>query len=230
LIVEVPRSGSAAGIRLEIHPRSEKYYWLGTHEPQVLKEIATRLRPGATYWDVGSHIGYTVAVAARLVGPSGRVVAFEPNPENIRRLRRTIQLNGLGNVTVRDVALSDRVGESRLFLSRSSLMGSLLPGPSGTPTVPVQTSTIDEELKTMPIPDLVKIDVEGGENAVLAGATHLLRDHRPALIVEVLTPGWRREVEGRLGGYRTSMLDDTNMLALPVPSEVSAGQERSVPT
>jgi FkbM family methyltransferase len=227
-VVEV-RSGLATGTRLEILPRSEKYYWLGTYEPRVLKEIATRLRPGATYWDVGSHVGYMVAVASRLVGPTGTVVAFEPNPENVRRLRRTIELNDLRNVTVRDVALSDRVGQSWFFLSGSSLMGSLLPGPSGTPTVPVLTSTIDEELKSMPIPDLVKIDVEGGENAVLAGATRLLEGHKPALIVEVLTPECRREVEGRLAGYRTSMLDDTNMLAVPVPTEPAVGQAPWVP-
>ena len=71
----------------------------------------------------------------------------------------------------------------------------------------------------MPIPDLVKIDVEGSENAVLAGATRLLEDHRPELIVEVLTPERRREVERRLVGYRMSMLDNRNMLASPTPRE-----------
>ena len=220
-VVEV-RSGLAAGIRLEILPRSEKYYWLGTYEPQVLHEIATRLRPGATYWDVGSHVGYMVAVASRLVGPTGTVVAFEPNPENVRRLRRTIELNDLRNVTVRDVALSDCVGQSQFFLSDSSSMGSLLSGPFGTPTVPVRTSTVDEELKTVAVPDLVKIDVEGSEDAVLEGAAKLLRDRRPELIVEVLTPERRREVERRLVGYRTSMLDRTNMLAMSSPFEAAA--------
>ncbi len=215
-VVEV-RSGRAAGIRLEILPRSEKYYWLGTYEPEVLGEIETRLHTGATYWDVGSHIGYMVAVASRLVGPTGTVVAFEPNPENLRRLRRTIELNDLRNVTVRDVALSDRVGESEFFLSGSSSTGSLLPGQSGTPTVRVRTSTIDEELKTVAVPDLVKIDVEGSEDAVLAGATRLLEDHRPGLIVEVLTPERRREVERRLAGFQTAMLDQHNMLASPTP-------------
>lgn len=213
-VVEV-RSGIAAGLRLEILPLEEKYYWLGTYEPRVLQEIARCLRPGATYWDVGSHVGYIVAVASRLVGPTGAVVAFEPNPENVRRLRRTIELNDLRNVAVRDVALTDRVGVSQFYLSGSSSMGSLLAGPPGTPTVPVPTSTIDEELKTLPIPDLIKIDVEGSENAVLAGATRLLDDRRPELIVEVLNPERRREVEGRLKGFRTTMLDERNMLASP---------------
>lgn len=217
-VVEV-RSGLASGIRLEIFPRSEKYYWLGTYEPQVLREIATRLRPGATYWDVGSHVGFMVAVASRLVGPTGTVVAFEPSPENVRRLRQTIELNDLRNVTVRDVALSDRVGQAQFFLSDSSSMGSLVSGSSPAGTVPVRTNTIDEELRSVPIPDLVKIDVEGWENAVLAGATRLLEGHRPVLIVEVLTPERRRVVERRLVGYRTSMLDERNMLASPTPRE-----------
>jgi len=219
-VVEV-RSGLGAGIRLEILPRSEKYYWLGTDEPQVLQEIAMRLRPGATYWDVGAHIGYLVAVASRLVGPTGTVVAFEPNPEVVRRLWRTIELNDLRNVTVREVALSDRVGHAEFFLSEPFVLGSLIPGPSGTPTLLVPTSTIDEELKTLAFPDLVKIDVEGGENSVLAGATALLENHRPELIVEVLTPERRRELERRLVGYRTSMLDEINMLATTVPIDTS---------
>lgn len=222
-VVEV-RSGLAAGLRLEILPRSEKYYWLGTYEPEVLEEIAKRLRPGTTYCDVGAHIGYMVAVASRLVGPTGTVVAFEPNPENIRRLRRTIELNDLRNVMIREVALSDCVGESQFFLSSSSSMGSLLPGPSGTPTVPVRTSTIDEELKTLAVPDLVKIDVEGGENAVLMGAARLIEDHRPELIVEVLTPERRREIERRLVGFRAAMLDERNMVALPTQVE-AVGQK-----
>jgi hypothetical protein len=83
--------------------------------------------------------------------------------------------------------------------------------------MPVRTSAIDEEFKTMPTPDLVKIDVEGSENAVLAGATRLLESHRPELIVEVLTPEWRREVERRLVGDRMPMLDERNMLASPTP-------------
>ena len=219
-VVEV-RSGLASGIRLEILPRSEKFYWLGTYEQQVLQELAKRLRAGATYWDVGSHVGYMVAVASRLVGPTGRVVAFEPNPENVRRLRRTIELNDLRNVTVRDVALSDHVGESQFFLNESSAMGSLLPGSSRTPVIPVRTSTVDEELKSIPFPDLVKIDVEGSENTVLAGATRLFRDRRPELIVEVLTPERRRDVERRLVRFQTSMLDRHNMLALPTaPGDV----------
>ena len=196
-------------------PRSEKYYWLGTHEPRVLDELAARLQPGFTYWDVGSHVGYMVAVASRLVGATGVVVAFEPNPANVKRLQRTIELNGLDNVTVRAVALSDRVGDSEFFLNDASTMGSLVVSSSLAESVTVRTSTIDEELKSVPAPDLLKIDVEGGESAVLAGASRMLRDHRPTLIVEVLSRVQQRDVANRLVGYRSSMLDDTNMLALP---------------
>lgn len=212
------RSGHAAGVRLEIDPRSEKYYWLGTYEPQVLDALAARLRTGATYWDVGAHLGYLVAVASRLVGPTGTVVAFEPNPENIRRLRRTIELNDLQNVIVREVALSDRIGQSEFHIHVASSMGSLLPDSTSTSSIAVATRTADEELKSMSSPDLVKIDVEGSENAVLAGAGRLL-ERRPALIVEVLTREQREEVEMGLGGYETSMLDERNMLALPKPGK-----------
>jgi FkbM family methyltransferase len=215
------RSGRAAGIRLEIHPRSEKYYWLGTYEPHVLDEIARRLRADATFWDVGSHLGYMVAVASRLVGPTGAVVAFEPNPENIRRLRRTIELNDLQNVVVREVALSDHVGQSDFYIGSASSMGSLLQGSTPIPSMHVPTSTADTELEGRACPDLVKIDVEGSESMVLAGAGALL-ECRPDLIVEVLTPDQRIAVAERLVGYETSMLDERNMLAVPNPAETVA--------
>lgn len=213
-VVEV-RSGLAAGILLEIFPQSEKYYWLGTYETEVLQEIAARLRPGSTYWDVGAHAGYMVAVASRIVGPAGTVVAFEPNPDNVRRLLRTIELNNLSNVTVRDVALSDGVGQARFYLTDSSSTGSLRPGFPLAPTLLVRTSTLDEELKAGPTPDLVKIDVEGSEEDVFAGAIELLEVCRPDFVVEVLTPERRRVVEQTLDGYGTSMLDGRNMVASP---------------
>ncbi len=177
--------------------------------------IAGRLGPGDVYWDVGSHVGYMVAVASRRVGSTGRVIAFEPNPDNLQRLRRTVELNDLRNVTIWDVALSDQIGEAQFLLAGSSSMGSLLPNRYATRSVPVQTSTIDEELKTQPYPDLVKIDVEGNESRVLAGAAQLFLDHRPDLIIEVLTELQRTEVAKSLVGYQTSMLDNRNMLALP---------------
>jgi FkbM family methyltransferase len=215
------RSGHAAGIRLEIDPRSEKYYWLGTYEPRVLDQLAARLQAGATFWDVGAHVGYIAAAASRLVGPNGTVVAFEPNPENIRRLRRTIELNDLQNVIVREVALGDRLGQSDFYLHASSSMGSLLAGSSSTSSMPVSIRTADDELTAMAAPNLVKIDVEGGEVMVLAGAARLL-ERRPTLIVEVLTPEQRGQIERRLVGYETSMLDARNLLALPKRNNLKA--------
>ena len=210
-------SGRASGIRLEIFPRHEKYYWLGTYEPEVLDEIAGRLLPGATSRDVGSHVGYMVAVASRLVGPTGSVIAYEPNPANVRRLLRTLELNDLRNVTIREVALTDHVGQSEFFTSDSSSMGTLMAGSHASASLSVRTSTADAELMVVPAPDLIKIDVEGSESLVLAGASHLLTDCHPELIVEVLSQEQQQDVAGRLVGYRTSMLDGRNMLALPPP-------------
>jgi FkbM family methyltransferase len=166
-----------------------------------------------------------VAVASRLVGQTGQVVAFEPDPENLLRLRRTIELNDLQNVTVRDVALSDRVGESQFFPDSSSSKASLEPRTPGASPISVRTSTIDEELKTLPSPALVKIDVEGHESRVLAGGTHLLGGAGPDMIIEVLTQVQRSEVARSLVGYETSMLDDRNLLARPVRSNVDGQGE-----
>jgi FkbM family methyltransferase len=203
-------------MRLEIYPRTEKYYWLGTYERAVVEELSARLAPGNTFWDVGSHIGYIAAIASRLVGPTGSVVAFEPNPENVRRLRRTIELNHLHNVIVREVALSHQVGRSLFHVGDAPSMGSLQPNPTSKSSIPVWTETVDEELGRSPFPNLVKIDVEGSECAVLAGAVRLLQ-RRPPLIVEVWSSEQRQLAAQMLSGYTTSMLDGQNMLALSRP-------------
>lgn len=208
------RSGRAAGTRIEIDPRSEKYYWLGTYEPRVLDLLADCLRPGDVFWDVGAHAGFMVAAASRLVGPRGAVVAFEPNPENAHRLRRTIEMNGLINVTLREVALSSRVGTSDFFVPGSSSMGSLVPSSGTGQRFTVETSTVDAEARSLPAPALVKIDVEGSELDVLDGAEALLATHHPPLIIEILSADQLLAVERRLPGYELRSLDDRNYLAV----------------
>ena len=208
-------SGRAAGLRLEILPRSEKYYWLGTYEPEVLDALCAALRPGSVFWDVGAHVGYLSAVASRLVGPTGEIVAFEPNPSNLGRLRRTIELNGLENVRVRPVAISDGPAELRFLLHASSSMGHVADPAQDGETIVVEASSLDHEAATSRTPDLVKIDVEGHEPSVIAGAAELCRNRPPTLVIEVLSEQHRHGVVAMPPGFSFRMLDRTNMLAIP---------------
>jgi len=156
----------------------------------------------ATVWDVGAHIGYHSLAFAALVGPSGHVVAFEPNTYNIDRLRQHLERNpDLGErITLMTCALSSMDGEENFFISpeiddgRSSgshLNQAFAPEESQAyqsfSQTKVSVVTADTLLrdKRVPAPSIIKIDVEGAESLVLAGAQQLLGSLMPVLLIEV---------------------------------------------
>ncbi len=180
----VVRSGPGKDLRFEIDPRNEKYYWTGQHEVHVQKAIVEILKPGMSFWDVGSHIGFFSLLGARAVGDSGHVHAFEPMPENRERLLTSIRMNGIRNITVHDVALAAESGRAILHAHRSSLMWTLVEERGEQVGISVNRLTLDEAGRSIPLPDLIKVDAEGAEVDVLRGGMRLLSTRRPALVVE----------------------------------------------
>jgi len=162
-------------------------------------------------WDVGAHVGFYSLLASILVGPAGRVVAFEPWPENIVYLKKHLYLNRLENVTVVEKAVSDCTGEAWFQEGSCRSTGHL--SPQGT--LKVKTIRLDDFVQENPAlaPDYLKIDVEGAELAVLAGAEKLLADFRPTIFLA--THG--REIHRRCcdflwaRGYTLSALGSQNL-------------------
>jgi len=144
------------------------------------------LRPGMTLVDVGANIGFFSLVAARLVGPTGRVLAVEPEPANCTRIERNVELNGYPNVEIAQVALGDRNGEVTLHLATDHGHHSLLdrsPDRAGA-TIAVPLQTLDTLLATHNIGrvDVLKVDVEGLEVEVLRGAAETIRTN-PEIVI-----------------------------------------------
>lgn len=155
---------------------------------------------GSTVVDVGANIGFFSLRFARWVGPVGQVIAIEPETRNIDSLRRRVARAGLSDVvTCVQAAAADRPGQLRLARN---------PGHPGDHHLadygePVAAVTLDDLVTEDPRPvTLVKIDVQGAESMVLAGARHLIERHRPALFVEVDEPRL-----ARLGSSRRELID-----------------------
>lgn len=207
------RSGPAAGLRLLIYPRAEKYYWTGTHEPQVQEALAAVLRPGMVFWDVGAHIGYFSLLASRLVGTTGRVHAFEPMDRNRERLMASVRLNGARNITVHDVGLTAAPGTYRLYSHRSTTMWTLVPERGEGEGLVIECRTLDQMLDVLDTPDLVKIDAEGAELDVLRGGSRLMASARPAVIIELSGDEQLAEARALLPGYGFERLTRRHWLA-----------------
>ena len=177
--------GRLKGASMFVDLSCEKYYWLGTHEEAIQEALAARVRPGFVVYDVGAHVGFFTLLASRLVGDSGLVYAIEPRPDNLERLRRNVEANGARNVEVVAVAASDREGDAAFIMGGSTLEGRLAAGAERS-AASVRTATIDALVRDgMTPPDVIKIDVEGAEGAVIRGASRTIDVRRPILLLEV---------------------------------------------
>lgn len=186
-------AGGLAGYRLELDLHTEKDYWLGTYEAELQKALRRFVRPGMTAYDVGANIGYISLLLARRVGDAGRVVAVEALPVNIERLRRNLALNDLeGRVQVLDAAVVDKPGAVTFLVHASTSMGKVQ-GSAGRDNeayqqhLRVEGVTLDEIVyrRGYPLPDVVKMDIEGGEALAIRGMSRLLREAPPVLLIEM---------------------------------------------
>lgn len=169
------------GGRLTLDPsRSSTHRLLLLVGERMLPErflLRQLVRPGDTAVDVGANIGYVTLLLAQTVGPGGNVHAFEPDPDNLLELERTVAQNRLPNVRVHPCAVGDAEGVASLASGINARLRT-------EGTVPVRVRRLDDVLRGQRV-DFLKIDVEGHEGAVLAGATRLLAEQRPRLFVEV---------------------------------------------
>jgi len=213
------RHGAAAGLRFNAGGANPGYA-LGTTEPAVQDALEGLLHAGDIFYDIGANVGFFTVLAARLVGPGGRVVAFEPLPANVAALRRNLALNGFANAVVVEAAAgvaggtADLVPEEEPTWARLAGMerGSDAPPDPSAGAVRVRVVSVDEtvEAGAAPPPTLVKIDVEGAELDVVSGMARTLRTHRPTLLVEM--HGKNREFAALLArhGYAGRCIECTD--------------------
>jgi FkbM family methyltransferase len=202
------RNGPAKGSWINAEPRTHKFLVSGHYEPAVQNFLVGELGPGSVLWDVGAHIGYVSLLAARL---GAEVVAFEPLAANAGRIEDVFRRNTV-NARLLRVALSDCDGIVYLEPGEESSTGRI--AEQGAPVVARRIDSLEGDV---PRPSHVKIDVEGHEEEVLRGASRLLRDLRPTLVIElhptVKNPD--RVFDLVSDAYRTEFLDDRHVAATP---------------
>jgi FkbM family methyltransferase len=188
------RSGISQGLWMRLHLPDEARLWRGEHELALQKAIRAAVGPGSVVYDIGAHAGSIALGVARLVGPSGCVVAFEADPTNVESLRENASRNRLTTSlqVVHAAVWSHReIGiPFRRSGARRSHGGvetdSQRPVLATGELINVPAIALDNFIAAGgPKPHLVKVDVEGGEYDVLRGGSNLFTKHRPLLIAEV---------------------------------------------
>ena len=172
---------------------AKEAFFSGLYEPPVTRVVQRFAAPGATIVDVGANWGYFTLVAAAAVGPAGRVIALEPEPRLFEALDRNVRLNRFEHVTTAGVAASSTEGTLTLAGYRDDDanrgVSRVIDGGSAEgPIFRVVATTIDTATAACPRVDLVKIDVEGAEDAVLAGMQAGLSAGRYRAVVLELHP------------------------------------------
>jgi len=172
---------------------------VSTLERDVEETILAHLHAGDVFYDVGANIGWYSMLAARAVGPSGGVLAFEPSVLNAAYVQQNAAVNHFANVTVICAALTDRDGWVS-FLDKGNMQSRLDKDDFDAQAErrarkdqkvkgnrPVPATTLDSWLAQtgQPPPTLVKIDVEGGELGALRGMAQTLEQHGPTLVIEL---------------------------------------------
>ena len=182
-----------------------------------LRAWARLARQAGVIMDVGAYHG-VYALAAKCLNPQARVVAFEPVEISHQVVVENAEINGF-DIGAERAAVSDRTGSAVLFDSprwRHSLSSLERPPPAQYEEIEVPTFSLDDytNQKQMSSVDLIKIDVEGHEAAVVSGMSELVSRSRPTVLIEVLTDDAGKAVLGMLEphGYRLFQISDTDGL------------------
>jgi len=160
----------------------------GRYASGRVSEIREGVKEGDVVVDIGANIGYFTVLLANLVGPKGKIYAFEPDPRNFDLLQRTIERGGYSYVIVEQKAVSNKAGEFLLYQTKSWAANALTPtGHVGT--VKVQVITLDEFLSNEGHIDFVKMDMDGSEPLAIIGMSQLIQQSPGLRVLAEYQPG-----------------------------------------
>ena len=216
VLLDIP--GLDLPLRLQVHGNADQVVSAGLRNNRIWEPFETRLfvdllKPGDVVVDVGANLGYFSIIAAALVGDTGRVFAFEPDPDNYALVQANITLNDFGDrITAEAAGLSDQDQGGRLYLSEDNLGDHrIFPGADARNSCAIQLLNGSDFLgPRVSRIDFLKVDTQGSEHAVIAGLMPLLTGlpKAPQILVE-LTPFSLRQA-GSSGRQLIELLTQLN--------------------
>jgi FkbM family methyltransferase len=141
----------------------------GAREQKSSEIMQKFIRPDDIILELGANIGYYVLLESKVLSDKGYIYAVEPAPENVRLLKKNIELNGVKNIEVFDMAISDSKGTARLYMGGACNLHSLINSGQDAQYVEVQTDTVDGFLRGKKPVTFLRMDIEGYETQVIEG-------------------------------------------------------------
>lgn len=206
----------------KVDPRT-RWQFSGHYDRGAAARLVDLVKPGDEVWNVGANIGVYVLQLCRLVGPTGHVVAFEPNPEAAALLRHNVSLNGFdARVTVVTAAVGEHAGEVSFYSEGSAPMGRAgAPNPLLDTATPYQVpvTTLDGEYQSRGrAPSGLVMDIEGWEIGALLASRALWRlPVAPWAIVELHPSAW--EWSGHSRTQLEALCAELNLVMTPLSDD-----------
>ncbi len=217
------------GYSMRLEWQSSKAFVFGTYEHEVVKTLLNLVQEKWLALDIGAHIGYFALLLSKLVGPQGKVIAFEPVPDNFRALEENVEMNRCSNVQLENCAVSSAPGNVTMRSNDANHLSYTASMFHGEPVAEVGAIRLDDYSATLSKPvQLVMMDVEGAELSILDGAERLLRRDSPILLIELHETGEEGRVHPVIErlhslNYSVHFIDGQGMcghiLAEPNPGE-----------
>ena len=181
---------------LDLARKVQRDVYIGNYERAETRQVCSFLKPGMTVLDIGANVGYYTALAARMVGADGRVFAVEPYRPNFRRLDGWIRNNHLGHARAFNFALGRAPATAQMFSRFADTDAPVLVDHNQPRVAAVEVRTLDSCLDEWKLDrvDFLKLDVDGSETAVLAGACDTLAAHKIRAILCEFSREWLAHV------------------------------------
>jgi FkbM family methyltransferase len=202
-------------IRLSFYPDTELGLWLGYNEPSVIKWWKTNVDDSTVVYDIGAHIGiYSLLAAVR----GAEVHAFEPDNNAVSRIRDQAATNDVtDSILVNESVVSDTDCEVSFYKDGSGRRHSLLDSRTSDREVTVDSTTLDTYASAHQIPDIIKIDIEGAGDMLLAGAESVHSSSQITWLFEVHNDTEQAAIDEYFStpNYTSNWISDRHVVVLP---------------
>ncbi len=185
---------------------SENTQWaplIGRWEPAMQKIIANTVKEGNIFYDLGANFGLHGLLSAKYLRESGHIYNFDPLPSNCEEIKINYALNGIENYSNIQKAVSNKNGNTDFNVAKHNGQGSLGIEREGSSKIVVETITLDSFISdSNPLPDFIKMDIEGAEGDALEGFVNNIEKSFPLMIIELHSPEADKKVGEFLKFYK----------------------------